>query len=371
MKSITLIVYSMKGGGAEKVAYLLCNHFVRKSIKVDLVLFSREEDYIELIDSRVKIHYLSRYIFRFGLAGKILSLWLRLIRLKPKVILSVAEWPNLLTPLVASCLFPKPSVFISEHNTRTFLNYPREYGLSNRIKKIARKAYNKSDGIIAVSEHVRDSVLESLNTNIERIVVINNPINISHVMEKSFEFIDHPFIKNKSGKLLIAAGRLTKHKDYATMIKAVSLLKEKVDVKLIILGDGNEKERLKVLIKDLNLTKIVDLAGFVSNPYKYFKNADLFVHSSWYEGFGMVFLEAMACGLKVVTTDCNIPKELFEKEDLERVVPIGDYINLSEKICEVLKEPLEKDKQANKVSKYDVSIVAEKYLQFITAQLEK
>ena len=125
--------------------------------------------------------------------------------------------------------------------------------------------------------------------------------------------------------MVVAAGRLTKEKDFATLLRAVALVQREREVRLMILGEGIERQQLEALASDLAIATTVALPGFVANPFRYMRRAAVFVLSSRSEGFGNVLVEAMACGTPVVSTDCpSGPGEILQGGRFGRLVPIGD-----------------------------------------------
>nr|WP_241878977.1 glycosyltransferase [Psychrobacter sp. PraFG1]UNK05619.1 glycosyltransferase [Psychrobacter sp. PraFG1] len=137
--------------------------------------------------------------------------------------------------------------------------------------------------------------------------------------------------------MVLAVGRLTHQKDFATLIHAFKKVLKNKACNLIILGEGELRCELEKLIKDLNLQDNVQLPGFVNNPYAWMSKADLFVLSSIYEGFGNVLVEAMACGTPVVSTDCpSGPSEILENGRWGSLVPTNDPDSLAEAILKAL-----------------------------------
>ncbi|HHX87771.1 MAG TPA: glycosyltransferase, partial [Firmicutes bacterium] len=110
--------------------------------------------------------------------------------------------------------------------------------------------------------------------------------------------------------------------------------------RLIILGEGPQREALEQLIHSLGLGDQVQLPGFVNNPYRYMAQAAVFVLSSRREGFGNVLVEALAAGAPVVSTDCpGGPAEILEQGRYGRLVPVGDLDRMAEAVLETLNHP--------------------------------
>ena len=129
-------------------------------------------------------------------------------------------------------------------------------------------------------------------------------------------------------------------KDFKTLIQAFALLRKKRKVRLIILGEGDEREALENMIAKLGLTNDIALPGFVDNPMSYMQHAAVFVLSSLFEGLPTVLLEAMCCDTPVVSTDCpNGPAEILENGKWGRMVSVGDVDGLAQAMIKTLDEP--------------------------------
>jgi len=151
------------------------------------------------------------------------------------------------------------------------------------------------------------------------------------------EPVEHPWFNNKEIPIIIAVGRLTKAKDYPTFLRAFSLICKKRKAHLVILGEGEERKNLENLIHKLNLPENVAFLGFQKNPYKYMQKASVFVLSSKREGFPNVIVEAMTCGVPVISTNCQSgPNEIIKNGENGILVPVGDEKALAEAILKVL-----------------------------------
>ena len=336
-KKIYIFIYSMTSGGAEKVALLLSNKFIQKGIDVSIVLLQKKGVFLEQIDKKIKIYSLNSIINRIGgIFGEILIYSSFLTKHKPDIVLSIGEWPNTITPISVKLIPYKPKVVLTEQSTKSFLN-SEEYNVSKLVRFFAKKSYFYAENIICVSNAVKEKLLKE-NLIKKKLIVICNPIDIEEINKKAVEEVEYSWFKNRDMPLIIAVGRLHPAKDYPTMLKAIQLVLKVKKVHLVVLGDGPLREELISLCVQLGIINFVDFIGFQKNPYKYIKKADLFVHSARYEGFGNVFAEALACGQKIVTTDCDTPCEILEEGKYGKIVPIGDYRSLADAILLSLSE---------------------------------
>nr|WP_281504606.1 glycosyltransferase [Chromohalobacter sarecensis] len=164
-------------------------------------------------------------------------------------------------------------------------------------------------------------------------------------------------------------GRLDVQKNQALLLSAFSLAVKSVpDIKLVILGEGEEKNNLEKLASELGVKDSVDFVAFQDNPYPYYKAADLFVLSSDWEGFGNVIVEALACGTPVISTDCpGGPSTILANGKYGVLVPCGDAERLSSEIVKHVSNIGAWSSEELKVraNEFTVETVAKKYLEAI------
>ena len=124
------------------------------------------------------------------------------------------------------------------------------------------------------------------------------------------------------------------------LINAFALLRKSTSARLILIGDGPERDNLKSLIVKHGLETDVSMPGFVSNPYVYFRRSSIFVLSSIWEGLPTVLIEALACGTRIISTDCpSGPKEILDDGRWGILVPVGDIASLAEQMSVLLDQP--------------------------------
>ena len=209
--------------------------------------------------------------------------------------------------------------YISIRNTDSIL---MQKSIIRFFTKISCK---KADHIISISKQVKDDLVENFNINKNKITTIYNPaLKIEFGKQKMK--IDENFYNNN--KVVVNVGRLTNQKGQWHLIKAFSYVVKKVpNAKLLILGQGELDKYLKTIIKIYNMEKNIFLLGFVNNPYDYIKKSKCFVFSSLFEGLGNSLLEALACGIPIISTDCvSGPREILAPETDYRIKVKDRYI---------------------------------------------
>jgi glycosyltransferase involved in cell wall biosynthesis len=166
---------------------------------------------------------------------------------------------------------------------------------------VYRHYYPRADKIVCVSEFARKDLVENFGIPRAKIVVIYNPVDVERVRRLA-EASESPY--KGPGPHLVAVGRLWRQKGFDLLLDALAQVRKAIPARLTILGEGPLEADLKAQAQKLGLLDSVRFAGFQTNPYPFFKHADLFVLSSRYEGLPLVVLEALALGKPVVAMDC-------------------------------------------------------------------
>ena len=212
----------------------------------------------------------------------------------------------------------------------------------SKIKRFGKRLekYNK---IIAICDEMKEELTDIYPNLKERILRIYNPFNFSRVLNLKDDLSE---LNEKDRNLLkedycIAISRLdTVQKDYKTLLKAFKILKSKgINKKLYIVGDGPSKEEIENTIREYDLIEEVKLLGRFKNPYIWLNNADFFIHSSKYEGFGLVLIEAAILDKLVISSNCPVgPTEILENGKSGILFNVGESEELAEKIEKVLND---------------------------------
>jgi glycosyltransferase involved in cell wall biosynthesis len=240
--------------------------------------------------------------------------------------------------------------------------------LSNKITRRSRFLscavrfhYPLADKVVTVSSDIKDDLCKNHGVNEDKCTTIHNPLDVEGILSKSMEGADHVWLQGKM-PVVIGVGRFVEQKQFSVLLKAFALLERRLDVRLILAGDGPLREELQDLTSELGVEEQVDFLGFVSNPYKYMQKADLLAISSRYEGFGVVATEALACRTPVVSTDCpGGPSDILEDGRYGRLVDVGDARGLAEAVHCVLKHPPDRKRLLERAQAYRVDKVATRY----------
>ncbi|WP_421952722.1 glycosyltransferase [Pelagibacterium sp.] len=330
---IALFIGGLSGGGAERVTVTLANELAHLGQSVDLVVANGEGPYRDEISPLVRLIDLgvSRGIYA------LFPLVLYLYRTRPKAIISSLPVPNILASL-ARFASPSTKLLLTEHNT---VSVDLKGTLKHKILRVAMaKSYRLADEIVAVSDGVARDMEAALGLPPQTVKTIYNPVISATLLQRSYE----PVEWEDDDPLIVAAGRLVPQKDYPTLLHAFAHVRQHRRAKLVILGEGELRTSLQRMANELGVAEDVWLAGFVANPYPWMRRADLFVLSSSWEGLPTVLLEAMACGTRVVSTDCpSGPREILQDGRWGRLTPVGDPNSLARAMLETLDSQMPPD----------------------------
>jgi len=264
---------------------------------------------------------------------------------QPDVLLSFLDGSNVLA--LETKLLKKPNcAFVISQRNNLSVSFERRYEFKGfrRWLKMAyvRWLYPKADHIISLSHGVKNDLVDNFDMPPDKITPIHNPIAIQKIIEKSTEPVSYPW-NRQSCRIVIAVGRLYEQKGYFDLIEAFSRLEMDRPVKLVILGEGELRGQLEDFIASKGLQNDIWMPGFVENPWACMRDADVFVLSSHWEGFGNVIVEAMACGTPVVVTDCDYgPREIINNGEDGILVPVGDVARLADEIDALLSDENER-----------------------------
>lgn len=348
---IAFFISTCHGGGAERVMVTFANAFAKKGIETDLVVCSLTGPYVDEIDKRVNVFDLKK-----DRVSRSLPALLRYIREnKPTVMVSSLIHANIIAVIAKLLSREKFRLAIREASTPSMANKtgnsPYPPVKTRLVSFLQKRLYKYADFVIAPSKGVALDLVENKIAPESKVHVIYNPVDIEMIQKRMNEPVSHPWFK-ESVPVILSAGRLTKPKDYPTLIKAFSIVEKRTPCKLIILGEGEKRKELEELVKELGLEGKVDMPGFVENPFAYMARASVFVLSSLWEGLPNVLIQAMVCGTPVVATDCpSGPREILEDGRYGRLAPPGDWEKIADEISlslsKVYKQQQENKERAN------------------------
>ena len=328
MKSKEIIIFfpSIESGGADKNLFLISN-FLSKNYNVTIVTSSIKFKY-----KFKQINYVSpnsNFFEKFGRDTKTFISLIYLIKTifakKKALIFSLQS--NLIAILIAKLFFLK---IITRSNS-----FPNNW-TNNPIKKfIFKKIYKLSNQIIVNSLQTKNDFKKFYNLNS---TCIYNPLNISDIKILAQKKIPKIYSKNKLR--IINVGRLSIEKDHIIFLKALKLIKNKINFEAIILGKGNLKSKIIDYIKHNDLKKFVKLINYKKNPYPYINQSNFLILTSIHEGLPNVLLEAQLLKKFIISSNClSGPKEILLNGKGGALFKIKDYKQLAKLIIFYAKNP--------------------------------
>ena len=355
----------MRGGGAERVMLALANGFDERGVGVDLVLVKAEGEYLDMVSEGVRVVGLD--------SRRTLTAVPRLLRYvhreRPAALLSTLTTTDL-AALMAK-LMHGGRLRVVVRQATTFSDTFGDVGFRARqVMRLARLLMPAADAVVAVSEGVASDLRGQVPRAAGKIVTIHNPVVGPGLAAQAAEAVEHRWFVDGGEPVVLAAGRLSGEKDYPTLLRAFAEVARSRSARLVILGQGPDRESLLELAKRLGIEDRFDLPGFDVNPFRYMARASAFVLSSRYEGFPNVLAQAMACGTPVVSTDCRSgPSEMLEDGRWGRLVPVGDWRAMARAIEATLDDPMAAEALRARAAVYSVGASVERYLEVISGSV--
>lgn len=357
---LAIFLPGLYDGGAERTLLNLAEGIAAKGFPVDLVLSKAEGPYMSEIPNSVRLVDLKAR--RVMLCLPALIRYLRSER--PSAMLAtlyaniVAVWARQITGIPAR-------IILNEQNTLTSVSNGEHDVRWKVYPALAKWFYPRADCVTAVSKGVADDLMEAANLSPDQVQVIYNPIVTSDLLKKAKVPLEHPWFRNGEPPVILGVGRLTAQKAFAVLIEAFAQVRKSQQVRLLILGEGEERPMLEALIKHLGLEDDVQLPGFVSNPYSYMARARLFILSSRWEGLPTVLVEAMSLGTPVIATDCpSGPREILQGGKYGQLVPMDDQVALAMAMQNVLSNHTTCP-QEESWKPYELNFVTDQYLNLL------
>ncbi len=288
----------------------------------------------------------------------------------PDALLSAKTLANIVA-LIARRRAKAPTRIVVSERTHlsTSIGRSRREWKAATLPRLVRELYRDADDIVAISKQVGLDLAETCDLLPARITTIHNGLLRPEALDQPAS--DHPWFKGDL-PVVLAVGRLSKEKDFPTLVRAFAEVLKKRPAKLIIVGEGRERPAIEALIGELGIGEHVALPGFSDNPYAYMKAASLFVLSSTHEGFGNVLIEALAAGCPVVSTDCpGGPPEILDGGYIGPLVPVGESAPMATAIDFMLNRPKESAPLIERAKDFSMDRVADRYLECLLPDREE
>ncbi|UMB60346.1 glycosyltransferase [Lutibacter sp. A80] len=347
------VINSLHTGGAEKLLLESIPLYVKQGIKMDILLLNGSETpFLTALKKQecCRIFSIGKgWVYNPFLILKII------LYLKHYDVVHVHLFPALYFVALAKIMsFSKVKFVYTEHNTN---NKRRRFYVFKLIDRIIYENYKK---IITISNDVELSLKKHLKTRKSKFIRIQNGVNFQKFSKvNAYKCSDFFSIEDK---ILIQVSSFTHQKDQVTLIKSLTALPEQV--KLLLVGEGELKERSEVLVQKLKLTTRVKFLGIRMDVPQLLKTADICILSSKWEGFGLVAVEGMSCGKPLIATNVPGLNQIVKGAGL--LFPVGDEKVLAKHIMDLLHTKNYYNKVANacleRSKKYDIELMVNKHI---------
>ena len=351
--SIIFILPDLETGGAERIVTTIANHLPREQFEPKILLLRKEESYLEFLKDDVEIIDIKTPRIRHSLKPILNEIRKR----KPDIVFSGFGEVNAYLALFIK-FFPKIKFIARETNVVS-------KHVTRKEIRFFYKFYNNYDKIICQSNDMQNDLIENFNIKKEKLIKINNPVDVEFINEK-LAISEKPETFKDDCKNVVAIGNLSSRKGFDNLLKVFSHLKDE-KILLHILGDGRDKDLLHQMKTDLGLENVI-FHGQQKNPYQFLKFADLFILSSRYEGFPNVLLEAGACGIYSLANNCQGGiTEIIEPGINGEISNIENDQEFADKILKIVIERHDKDTIKNSISsRFSTEIILEIYIEMLT-----
>ncbi len=354
MKQLIIFNPSIEDGGVEKNLFLISNYLSSKGLKIKIICSDNKKR--DQFNKEIEIIYPKNVNFKnSGRYKKYLFCLILLLKeiIKNKNTSVISFQANIYALII--CLFYKIKIITRMNTSPTGWDHNI---FKNLIFSFLIKLSNK---VVVNSYEFKNEVDKKYNI---KSLCIHNPFDFKRIKKLSNKKIQ-PVFKKKTLKL-INIGRLTDQKNQILLLKAVKIIKKKLNIQLLILGKGANFSLLKSYINENKLKNVVKLIGYKKNPYPYLKQADVFVLSSNYEGSPNVLVEAMFLKKSVISTRCPTgPTEILKNGKLGKLIKVNDTKSLVEALNSFKKNHKKINSAYNSTTIYDYNINCLEYYKLI------
>lgn len=365
-RRIALFIPFLGGRGVSRVFLNLANGFATAGEAVDLVLAEAKGEFLSKVSSRVRLIDLKspRGVLRS------LPAYARYLRKEqPKILLTAMDYVNVLSVMMRTISSRRTRLFVSCHNSLPDSTRNSPWLRDRLLPTMVRLTYRYASGVITVSSGVADTLARIAAIPRNSIHVIYDPVVVPGFEADAQAPLEHPWFTAGQPPVVLGVGSLTPQKDFSTLIRAFAQARQKMELRLVLLGEGEMRGELERLASSLGVSADVALPGWVGNPYSYMSRAGVFVLSSRWEGFGLALAEALACGTPVVSTDClSGPSEILERGKYGALVPVQNAEDMARAIVRMLECPPEPTKLRARGYEFSLERVVGEYMRVFRSE---
>jgi glycosyltransferase involved in cell wall biosynthesis len=367
-RHVAFFIQQLRGGGVPRMTLNLAGELHRRGLRATVVLAISGGPLADAVPEGVETVALDRSLLgrtvsgvggrKWKVVAAVPGLARFLRRERPDALVAADHWANFAAVVARRLAGSEARLMLTQ---RVPLSVRAEQQPS--LGRLARTLYPQADALVGVSKGLADDLREQLPEARELVSTIYNPVVTPDFAERMKVLPHHAWLRDRSVPVLVSIGRLTRQKDYPTLVHAFARLRKERRLRLVVYGGGPDQEKLEALAAELGLSDSVDFAGFVVDPLPELARAAVFVMSSAWEGFGNVLVEALACGCPIVSTDCpSGPAEILNGGRFGRLVAVGDVDALARAVAQALDEPADTDALRARAEEFTVAHAADQYL---------
>ena len=336
MRSIAILVQSSQFGGVQRVIRNLANGLASLGHQIAILSCDDRGGAFDAMSSSVSVvDFAVRGSHGDGkVAMAIPQIRSYVKRFRPDVLLAAPGLSGQFALVSANGTRTRVVVMIDNR-----ISIVRAKSVMHRVAYgMGARLYRRASAIVLAHDSALEDFRRCVPCCADKATRIYHPLipdNLSSLVAE-----EPDFVLPDSGRLIVAAGRFVPEKDFSTLLRAFSLLDdEAADIRLLILGEGKLRSDLECEARNLNITSHVLMPGAVTNVYKYFSRADVFVLTSVSEAFGNVLIEALASGCPVVATRCESggPQEILANGRYGELCKQGDAEGIASALLRVLR----------------------------------
>ncbi len=361
--NIHIFIAHMGIGGAERVCVNLANEFTCQGHEVHIVVLNLKDDInTHLLHPSIKVHSLGVSRLRYSMIG----MYRYIKKYKPKFLFVFGnEMTVILNKMKKLHLISVPLVVRVLNNVNISLSKEDRISpiVENYLKK-QQKELGNAEHVIAQCKGMEEMLLERNLVKENRVTTVYNPVS-SSLIEQTTK-IRIPFEKRDPYRIkeIVFIGRIDPQKNLSHLLQAFTILHTKYpNTKLRLIGDGNVTEQMKELAKSLCIEDSVTLEGVIKDMERVYATADVIALSSEYEGMPNCLIEAIGCGIPVVSYDCPLgPKEIIIENENGYLIPYYEIDKLADGLEKAINKIWDENTIQMTAEKFQVATIVKQYI---------
>lgn len=359
-KKVSVVIYDFQPRGVQRSQVRLASQLRQDGFDVEVVSFNAKGPLLEQLSKGIAVHDLQACSAKSGIVPLTKYLYSR----SNYLVLSAEDHVNCMILMIRFFFRMKFRLSVScRVSPMLWANRPVLFSKNWVLKKLVNLLYPLAEQRVMLSDGMADEYAKLFGLRRGTLKIIYNPV-LNAPSAMALPEISHDWFSVSGVPVVLGVGHLSKIKGFDVLIRAFSIVKEQASARLIIVGEGPERETLKLLSRQLGVEEQVYFAGFQENPMSFMKKSDLFVLSSRSEGLPGVLIEAIGSDCPVVSTRCGGGAiEIMEHGRVGPLVEVDDVQGLASAILEQLASPPDLTKLQASARRFHANVVSRLYLE--------